>query len=269
MSPVLIVAIGATLVVLTGEIDISVGSRVRGLQRRRGPPGEGWVPMPLVLAVRCVSAGSSAPLNGALVASLGIPSIVVTLATMVAFATACDGATEGAWVQDLPASFQWFGLRSARIRSRCASIVPAGLGGWVAWPGRPDEAGRAVYATGSNPEARDSRESTPALVDVLRLHVRGRLHRVRGVAQCRPVQSDSQQHGNRPGDEGRSRRSWSAARRSRGGRGHDRRHLLGVGAARRSRPALTFLGVQRVLGARASGRHHSDRGRRSTRSDAG
>ena len=49
-------------------------------------------------------------LNGALVAYVGIPSIVVTLATMTALRDGLRWATDGAWVQDLPPAFQWLGL---------------------------------------------------------------------------------------------------------------------------------------------------------------
>ena len=39
-----------------------------------------------------------------------IPSIVVTLATMVALRDALRWVTQGAWVTDLRAAFQWLGL---------------------------------------------------------------------------------------------------------------------------------------------------------------
>ena len=98
---------------------------VRGLRRGGGRPRKG----------RDAGAGSRAPrpacwarafgsLNGALVAYAGIPSIVVTLATMVALRDGLRWATEGAWVQDLPPAFQWLGLTQARVsagrrRRRC------------------------------------------------------------------------------------------------------------------------------------------------------
>ena len=40
-APVLLVAVGMTLVILVGEIDISVGVAVRGVQRRGGDAREG------------------------------------------------------------------------------------------------------------------------------------------------------------------------------------------------------------------------------------
>jgi rhamnose transport system permease protein len=91
-------------------------------------------------------------LNGALVAYVRIPSIVVTLATMVALRDGLRWMTEGAWVQDLPPSFQWFGAsqstsESLTIASAILLLISA------AWGLRHLAAGRAVYATGSNPDA--------------------------------------------------------------------------------------------------------------------
>ena len=111
--PVLIVALGMTLVILTGQIDISVGSVfaicgvVAGLLAKTG------LPMPLVAVAACLVGAALGGLNGALVAYVRIPSIVVTLATMVALRDGLRWATQGAWMQDLPASFQWLGLTQA------------------------------------------------------------------------------------------------------------------------------------------------------------
>ena len=99
-----------TLVILARQIDISVGSQfaicgvVAGLLARRG------LPMPLVALGTMLAGAGLGAINGVLVAALGLPAIVVTLATLVAWREGLRLATEGVWVQDLPAGFQWFGL---------------------------------------------------------------------------------------------------------------------------------------------------------------
>ena len=150
--PVLIVAIGATLVVLTGEIDISVGSAfavcgvIAGLTSKAG-----W-PIGVVLVAACLAGALLGALNGALVAYLRLPSIVVTLSTMVALRDGLRWYTQGAWVQDLPPGFQWLGLSQGAypiVTFLTAAVLIAAM----AWSARNLAAGRAVYATGSNADA--------------------------------------------------------------------------------------------------------------------
>ena len=107
-----------------------------------------------VVAARGVSASARAlgAVNGALVAYVRIPSIVVTLATMVALRDALRWVTQGAWVQDLPPDFQWFGLTQAAYPLVASPSRPRSDAA-LAWGLRHLAAGRAVYATGSNREA--------------------------------------------------------------------------------------------------------------------
>ena len=114
--PVLIVALGMTLIVLTGQIDISVGSMFAFCAVAAGVLAKAGVPMPLrARGVVRPRRGLSGSLNGALVACVRIPSIVVTLATMVALRDGLRWATEGAWVQDLPADFPVAGIGAAGL----------------------------------------------------------------------------------------------------------------------------------------------------------
>src|SRR5262249_50402449 len=82
-APLLVAAVGMTLVILARQIDISIGSQfcicgvVAGLLARAG------VPMPAVVVATLLAGAALGALNGALVAGLGLPSIVVTLATLV------------------------------------------------------------------------------------------------------------------------------------------------------------------------------------------
>jgi rhamnose transport system permease protein len=150
--PVLIVALGMTLVILTGQIDISVGSVfaiagiVAGLLAKAG------LPMPLVVLATCVVGAVLGGVNGTLVAYVRIPSIVVTLATMVALRDGLRWATDGAWVQDLPANFQWLGLSQVAYPF-VALGTAASLTALLAWSLGNLAVGRSVFATGSNREA--------------------------------------------------------------------------------------------------------------------
>jgi rhamnose transport system permease protein len=150
--PVLIVALGATLVILTGEIDISVGSVFAICGVVAGVSAKSGLPLGAVCLLTAGAGAALAGVNGGLVAYLRLPSIVVTLATMVALRDALRWATGGAWVSDLPDAFQWLGL-SQRTYPVLAFAVAAGLSVGVSWSLRHLAAGRAVYATGSHADA--------------------------------------------------------------------------------------------------------------------
>jgi rhamnose transport system permease protein len=150
--PVLIVAIGTTLVVLSAEIDISSGSLfavcavVAGIVAKSA--GSVW----LSLLLACGTGAGVGFLTGVLVAYARIPSIVVTLAMMVALREGLRWATGGAWVTDLPRSFQWFGLQQSAYPAAAAAFAVF-LCVIVAWSLRYTVAGRWVYVVGSNAAA--------------------------------------------------------------------------------------------------------------------
>ena len=151
-ASVLIVAVGMTMVILTGEIDISVGSQfavctyVAGLLAKSGMPA-----IVLPFAVLMVGALMGA-VGGFLVARLRMPSIVVTLALMVMWRDGLRWVTEGTWIQDLPANFQWFGLgqTAGQVIVLVAAAVILVVFGWAL---HNLAAGRALYAVGSDAEA--------------------------------------------------------------------------------------------------------------------
>jgi rhamnose transport system permease protein len=151
-AAVLIVAIGMTMVILVGQIDISVGSQfaiaavVTGLIARAGAPTF------VAVMSGAVAGGLMGLCNGVLVARFGIPSIVVTLATMVALRDGLRWTTQGRWVQDLPPNFQWAGL--GQSSGEILLLVITGILVLAfAWALANLRAGRALYATGSDKEA--------------------------------------------------------------------------------------------------------------------
>jgi rhamnose transport system permease protein len=150
--PVLIVALGTTLVILVGEIDISTGSVfaicavVAGVVAKA--TGSVWI----ALLCACAAGAGLGAVNGALVAFLNIPSIVVTLAAMVALRDGLRWATQGAWIENLPARFQWLGLSQAQFPFVSASLTGL-LVVSVALALSQLTGGRMVYATGSNEAA--------------------------------------------------------------------------------------------------------------------
>ncbi len=149
--PALVAAIGITLVIITRQIDISIGAQfslcgvVAGLVAAAG--------MPLGVAVlAAVGAGAFlGAFNGLLVAWLGLPSIVVTLATMVTWNELLRLWQQGRFM-NLPAGFQWFGLSQAAGQGVVIGVAVALLLA-AAWSMKNLAAGRRVYATGTDAEA--------------------------------------------------------------------------------------------------------------------
>ena len=150
--PVLIVAAGMTIVILTGEIDISVGSLFAVCGVVAGVLAKTGLPLALVVPVVCVLGASIGALGGTLVAVLGLPSIVVTLAMMIGLRDALRWTTQGAWVQNLPATFQWFGLPQSAFPAIAGLLTIVVFAGF-SWGLRYTAPGRLLYLTGSNVEA--------------------------------------------------------------------------------------------------------------------
>ncbi len=151
-APVLIIAIGMTMVILVGEIDISVGSQFAVCSVAAGLLSKTGVSMPLLLPCILIIGAAMGAFNGFLIGYLRLPSIIVTLAMLVAWRDGLRWTTEGAWVQDLPSNFQWFGLGQSIGQWLIVIIALAVLLSFN-WILRNLRAGRAIYAVGSDAEA--------------------------------------------------------------------------------------------------------------------
>jgi rhamnose transport system permease protein len=151
-APVLVAAVGMTLVILCRQIDISIGSIfsvcgvVAGLLARSG------LPMTLVAVGTLAAGGLLGSINGVLVARLGLPSIVVTLANLVIWRESLRYMREGAFVRGLPSGFQWFGVGQGAGQWLVVLIALVVFAAF-AWGLRNLAGGRVIYATGSDPEA--------------------------------------------------------------------------------------------------------------------
>jgi fructose transport system permease protein len=151
-----VIAIGQTLVILTGGIDLSCGMLMAlgGIVMARFATTLG---MPPLLAIGC-GIGVTALfglVNGLLVTRIRLPSFIVTLGTMnIAFA-ATQLYSGAQTVTDLPplmtALGDTFSIGSTQFAwGTVAMLVLYGIAWFVL---RETAAGRHVYAVGNNPEA--------------------------------------------------------------------------------------------------------------------
>jgi rhamnose transport system permease protein len=241
--PVFVVALGATLVIISGEIDISVGSVfavagvVAGVVAKLGPPGGVWT----ATAAACASGAIIGAANGALVGYLQVPSIVVTLAMMVALRDGLRWITQGGWIENLPPDFQWFGLPQSWYPTALLATL-AIVHSSIAWGMRHLAAGRMVYATGSNGAA-----ARLAGIDVAA--VKCRVFVVAGLLTGLAAVLNSVRFDQIPSNSGLGLEMKAIAAvvvggtAITGGRGTFTGTLLGVLLLGAIGPALTFLGV--------------------------
>ena len=239
--PVLIIALGMTMVILTGQIDISVGSQFAICSVAAGVVAKMGLDTPLAGLATCLLGAMLGAVNGVLVAYVRIPAIVVTLATMVALRDGLRWITQGAWVQDLPPGFQWFG------HSETASEwITAGATLFLLlatdWCLRNVAAGRAVYATGSNTDAARLAGIDPARVVFFSFTLTGAL------TGCAAL-FNAVRFNQIPGNAGMGLELQVIAgvivggTAVTGGRGTIAGTLLGVVLLGVIGPALTFLGI--------------------------
>ena len=151
-----ILAAGQTLVLITRNVDLSVGS-VLGLDRVHGRrpavsnnPG---MPLPLVFVLGMALGAACGLLNGVLTTWGRVPALVVTLGTLYAFRGLAFLWTDGRQVnaETLPDAFLNIGTDSilgVPYMVLIALVVILIVGQWL----RDYRAGRELYAIGSNPD---------------------------------------------------------------------------------------------------------------------
>ncbi len=150
-APTLLVACGMAVVIITRQIDISVGSQFAVCSVIAGLLAAENVPTPVVALAAVALGALLGAVNGGLVAGLRLPSIVVTLATMVTWREALRWQRQGAFV-NLPDRLQWFGLSQAAGQWLLVALALLVLV-VLALALRHLAVGRFFYAVGTDAEA--------------------------------------------------------------------------------------------------------------------
>jgi rhamnose transport system permease protein len=149
--PALVAAIAVALVIVTRQIDISIGAQFSMCAVIAGIVAGSGLPVGVAIAAALFAGALMGALNGVLVAYIGLPSIVVTLATMVTWQEALRLWQKGR-LMDLPDGVQWFGMSQGAGQALVIGIALLLLVA-VAWAMKNTSAGRFLYATGSDAEA--------------------------------------------------------------------------------------------------------------------
>ncbi|MDL9979245.1 ABC transporter permease [Microbacterium sp. ASV49] len=155
-SILVLVAIGESIVIMTRNVDLSVGSIVGLTAYLTGRlfsdvPG---IPIPVVVLLAVLLGAVLGIINGALVALARVPAMVITLGTLYAYrgiAVVWAGSNR-VNASDLPPAF--LGLGTGQILTiPILTIVAAVVLIAAAWYLRNTRGGREYYAIGSDPAA--------------------------------------------------------------------------------------------------------------------
>jgi ribose/xylose/arabinose/galactoside ABC-type transport system permease subunit len=147
-----VLAVGMTLVILTGGIDLSVGSIVALSGVALGVVWSGTHSALLALAAALAMGALCGGINGALVAKGRVPPLIVTLATLSIFrgmAFALGGSSSVGQFDPLIRSFSEYNVAGLPAPVWTMALLFTGAGVYLA---RTD-GGRAIYAVGANATA--------------------------------------------------------------------------------------------------------------------
>ena len=150
-----LIALAMAFVVITGGIDLSVGSIMALVAVVLGLAWKGLgLPLPIATAAALLAGALAGLLNGGLVTRLGIPPLMVTLATMAGYRGLAIGLSRGQPVSGFPQAYRWVWARPLYISPDVVThsqlfvfIALAVVAAVVLWR---TVLGRYVYAIGHN-----------------------------------------------------------------------------------------------------------------------
>lgn len=147
-----VAAIGMSMVIISGNIDISVGALIGVLATISGTLATSGLPLIVAWVVPILVGIAATSFMGFFVAYLRIPSIIVTLGMLSILKGGLIVVTNGKWISDLPPGYQLAqvmvgGLVPMSVLLMVVLTVAAAL--WM----RRSAGGRAIYAVGGNVEA--------------------------------------------------------------------------------------------------------------------
>jgi rhamnose transport system permease protein len=150
-APHLLLACGVAVVIIARQIDISIGALFAVCGTCAGLLAATNVPLAIAFVAAIAIGAFAGIINGSLVAGFGLPSIVVTLATMVTMQEALRLKQQGVFI-NLPDAAQWFSLSMHAGQLLICGVAIAILL-VLSFTLRHLAAGRFIYAVGSDAEA--------------------------------------------------------------------------------------------------------------------
>ncbi len=153
-AEIALIALPMTLIIITGGIDLSVGSIVGLSAIILGVAWQDWgLPLGLAIAVAVLVGTACGLFNGLFITRVGLPPLITTLATLALFRGLAEGIAQARSVRGYP---EWFYALGQKDFLGDATSIPNQLilvvvsvvviGSILAWT----PFGRSLYAIGNN-----------------------------------------------------------------------------------------------------------------------
>lgn len=147
-----LMALGMTLIIITGGIDLSVGSNLALVSVAVGFSYAAGLPLPLAIVFGLVVGLAAGLFNGLFITLLDLHPLVVTLGTFALFQGLAYGLTNAEAVSDFPGWFAYFGQAYfGPVPLQLFIFILAVVVVWLILS--RTSFGRYVYAIGNNEEA--------------------------------------------------------------------------------------------------------------------
>jgi ribose/xylose/arabinose/galactoside ABC-type transport system permease subunit len=166
-----VAAIGMSMVIISGHIDVSVGSLIGVLATIAGTLATSGYPIWIAWLVPILAGIAVNSCQGLLIAYARIPAIVVTLGFLSILKGGLISSTGGAWITDMPGAFmiaqaRLFGVPSSVYFMVILTVVAAL---WMKY----FALGRALYAAGGSPEAARAAGVSPERICIMAFAIHG------------------------------------------------------------------------------------------------
>jgi len=198
-----IVAVGMTMVIITGGIDLSVGSLIAlsavlaTVLIRRFAGAQVATPAAMVLC--CLAAvalcGLTGAFSGLMVSAFQIPPFIVTLAMMLVASGLAFTLAGGQSVYEVPASIDWLGRGTSLLGIPNTVILMVLLYSLAHFLMTRTVLGRHIYAVGGNTEAARLSGVPVAAVILFVYTACGCLAGLGGIVQASQLQSGAPTYG--------------------------------------------------------------------------
>ena len=154
VSPAIVGTIAMTLIIFTGNIDISAGTIMAFVAYTSADLARAGLPMIVFVPAGLLVGALLGGLNGYITVQFGVPSIVVTLAmNMVHLGFFATFLPRSGWIEGVPPSFTWFGNGRFFGLVPQVFLVAVVVAAFFIFIMKYTRFGKALYAVGGSRQA--------------------------------------------------------------------------------------------------------------------